>query len=162
MAKLDLALREGSFYVGGNLIEGSLGIRDGLIVDIASDDSSIGDAKVDVPLEGKIVVPGLIDMHVHCRDLDHGYKETFTTATRAAAAGGVTTICDMPNTLPPTTTAERYREKVAVAKDQVYVDFAIWGGGVNVEEIAGIAAEGAIGYKIGSSSRTTGSYLTYS
>ena len=148
MPKLDLALREGMFYVGGQFIEGSLGIRDGRIVDIASDGSSVGDARVDVPLEGKIALPGLIDMHVHCRDLDHGYKETFTTATRAAAAGGVTTVCDMPNTLPPTTTAERYREKLAVAKDQVYVDFSIWGGGVNVEEIPRIAAEGAIGYKI--------------
>lgn len=148
MTQLDLALREGVFYVGGSLIEGSLGIRDGKIVDIASDDRCIGNAKRDVRLDGKLAVPGLIDMHVHCRDLDHGYKETYTTATRAAAAGGVTTICDMPNTLPPTTTGARYREKVAVARDQVYVDFAIWGGGVNVEEIPRIAEEGAIGYKI--------------
>jgi dihydroorotase (multifunctional complex type) len=136
------------FYVGGSLIKGSLGVRDGRIVNIASDDSSIGNADVDIDLGGKLALPGLIDMHVHCRDLEHGYKETFTTATRAAAAGGVTTICDMPNTIPPTTTAQRYREKIALASDQVYVDYSIWGGGVDLAEIPGIAAEGAIGYKI--------------
>jgi dihydroorotase len=147
LAKLDVALREGVFYVDGSLIEGDLGIKDERIVTISSSGAEL-DASANVPLNGKLVLPGLIDMHVHCRDLEHSYKETFATATRAAAAGGVTTICDMPNTVPPTTTAERYREKIALASGQVYVDYSIWGGGVDTSQIPGIAAEGAIGYKI--------------
>ena len=147
MAKLDLALRDGMLYVGGALLQGSLGVRDGCIVSVVTDGASLGDADTNILLDGKLALPGVIDMHVHCRDLDHGYKETFATATRAAAAGGVTTICDMPNTVPPTTTAKRYREKIALASPQVYVDYAIWGGGVDLGEIPGIAAEGAIGYK---------------
>ena len=148
MAKLDLALHDGRFYIAGNLVEGSLGIRDGRIVSFAIDGTGLGSADRDIGLGGKLVLPGLIDMHVHARDLDHGYKETFLTASRAAAAGGVTTFCDMPNTIPPTTTAQRYREKIALASPQVHVDYSIWGGGVDTSEVPGIAAEGAIGYKI--------------
>ncbi|MGE4247960.1 MAG: dihydroorotase family protein [Parvibaculaceae bacterium] len=148
MPKLDLALRGGKIFIEGRLIEGHIGIRNEKIVAVTTSDGGMPDAKQEIDAHGRVILPGVIDMHVHCRDLDHAYKETFTTATRAAAAGGVTLVCDMPNCVPPTTTAQRYREKIALAEPQVYVDYSIWGGGVDTDEIGNIAAEGAIGYKI--------------
>lgn len=145
---LDLTLRNGLLCLPDQLVQGTVEIKDGKIVGLWLGEGIPPRSAETIDLGGKVVLPGLIDMHVHCRDLEHSYKEDFATATRAAAAGGVTTVCDMPNTIPPTTTATRYREKVQIGAQRAYVDYAIWGGGVNVEEIPGIAAEGAIGYKI--------------
>jgi dihydroorotase len=64
-------------------------------------------AEETIPANRLIALPGLIDAHVHLRDMQLAYKETFQTGTRAAAAGGYTTVIDMPNTQPPTTSAAR-------------------------------------------------------
>ncbi|XP_037071497.1 allantoinase-like isoform X2 [Pollicipes pollicipes] len=76
-----------------------------------------------------VVMPGLVDSHVHVNEPGRTEWEGFTSATRAAAAGGITTIVDMPlNSIPPTTTPENLAAKLDAAKDQCFVDVAFWGG----------------------------------
>ncbi len=78
-----------------------------------------------------MLLPGLVDTHVHVNEPGRTDWEGFATATRSAAAGGVTTIVDMPlNSIPPTTTIAGLEEKQEVARDQVWVDVGFWGGAV--------------------------------
>lgn len=76
---------------------------------------------------GLVALPGLIDGHVHFREPGLTHEETWLTGTRAAVFGGVTTVLDMPNTLPPTDSEERAREKLALADLTAYCDFGIFG-----------------------------------
>jgi allantoinase len=99
----------------------------------------------DLPL-----LPGVVDSHVHVNEPGRTEWEGFATATRAALAGGVTTICDMPlNSSPVTTTTGALRAKVAAAAGQCAVDVAFWGGAVpgNLSEFAGLLDAGVIGFK---------------
>ena len=97
-------------------------IRDGKVQKIAPD---ITEAEAEViDAAGKVVMPGLIDLHVHLREPGFEYKETIATGSRAAAHGGVTTICPMPNTNPVIDSAERVRDLLDRAKDAPY--FAGW------------------------------------
>src|SRR4029077_11708843 len=85
----------------------------------------------DVDLGDLVLLPGLVDTHVHVNEPGRTEWEGFATAPRAAAAGGVTTICDMPlNSLPPTTTVAALEEKRAAAAGKCSVDVAFWGGAV--------------------------------
>jgi dihydroorotase len=97
---------------------------------------------------GLTVLPGLIDMHVHLREPGQTHKEDFGSGSSAAAAGGFTAIGDMPNTIPPTTTAERLDAKRRLAVGASRVDFAIWGGAGTGERIAELSRAGAAGIKV--------------
>ena len=100
--------------------------------------------------EDSIIMPGLVDTHVHINEPGRTEWEGFATATRAAAAGGVTTLVDMPlNSIPPTTTAEGLRAKVAAAGDQCSVDLGFWAGVIpgNTGELSMLFAMGAVGFK---------------
>lgn len=77
---------------------------------------------------GKFLIPGLIDTHVHFRSPGHPHKEDWTTGSRAAVSGGVTTVCDMPNTNPPTLTRVEWEEKRALAAAESRCDFGLWVG----------------------------------
>ncbi|UPM44111.1 dihydroorotase [Halocatena salina] len=77
--------------------------------------------------EGKLLLPGMIDTHVHFREPGASHKETWTTGSKSAAAGGVTTVVDQPNTDPPTTTPQAFEEKRELAQAS-YVDFGLNGG----------------------------------
>lgn len=97
-----------------------------------------------------IVMPGLVDTHVHVNEPGRTEWEGFGTATRAAAAGGVTTIVDMPlNSIPATTTLDGLKTKLAAARDQLHVDVAFWGGVVpgNTAELAKLWEAGVVGFK---------------
>jgi allantoinase len=96
------------------------------------------------------VLPGLVDSHVHINEPGRTEWEGFRTATHAAAAGGYTTLIDMPlNNLPETTSVENLRLKQSVACGQCVVDYGFWGGVVadNQEHIGGLASAGVLGYK---------------
>lgn len=96
------------------------------------------------------VMPGLVDTHVHVNEPGRTEWEGFETATRAAAAGGVTTIVDMPlNSIPATTTVEGLRTKKKAARGKAWVDCGFWGGLVpgNAGELKGLLEEGALGFK---------------
>src|SRR4029077_13232855 len=98
----------------------------------------------------RVVMPGLVDTHVHVNEPGRAEWEGFTTATRAAAAGGVTTLLDMPlNCLPPTTNREALHDKAEAAAGRLFVDVGFWGGfvGDNGDELRPLAAAGVFGFK---------------
>jgi allantoinase len=104
---------------------------------------------VDAP-DSAILMAGLVDSHVHVNEPGRTDWEGFETATRAAAAGGITTIVDMPlNSIPPTTTRAGFAEKLAAAKNKCSVDVGFWGGVVpgNTSDLAGLLDAGVVGFK---------------
>jgi len=113
--------------------------------------SAWADAGPDVQDFGELaILPGIVDTHVHLNEPGRTEWEGFATATRAAAAGGVTTLVDMPlNSIPPTTTREAFAAKRDAAKGQCAVDVGFWGGVVpgNQRELAGLVADGVRGFK---------------
>ncbi|MEU3726714.1 allantoinase AllB [Streptomyces sp. NPDC031705] len=97
-----------------------------------------------------VLLPGLVDTHVHVNDPGRTEWEGFWTATRAAAAGGITTILDMPlNSLPPTTTVDNLRVKQEVARTKAHVDVGFWGGALpdNVKDLRPLHDAGVFGFK---------------
>ncbi|HEX3713736.1 MAG TPA: amidohydrolase family protein, partial [Trebonia sp.] len=124
-------------------------VRDGRIEAVGDYDLQ-ADADRTVDLGDLPLLPGLVDSHVHVNEPGRTEWEGFATATRAALAGGVTTICDMPlNSSPVTTTVDALRVKVAAATGQCAVDVAFWGGAVpgNLPEIKPLLDAGVIGFK---------------
>lgn len=102
-----------------------------------------------IDASGLYLLPGLIDTHVHLRDPARPDRETFETGTAAAAAGGVTTICEMPTSDPPVNTAFRLRDRAAALAPKAYVDYCLYGGAgpENIQEIDGMASAGAVAFK---------------
>jgi allantoinase len=103
-----------------------------------------------IDAEDRVVSPGLVDTHVHVNEPGRADWEGFDTATRAAAAGGITTLVDMPlNAIPATTGVAALESKRQAAVSQCWVDVGFWGGIVpgNAAEIAGLAEAGVCGYK---------------
>jgi allantoinase len=108
------------------------------------------DAASDVDLGDLALLPGLVDTHVHVNEPGRTEWEGFATATRAAAAGGVTTICDMPlNSLPPTVSVAALYGKRAAAAGKCWVDVAFWGGAVpgNQDALRPLHQAGVTGFK---------------
>jgi allantoinase len=107
----------------------------------------------DCPLEDvgdRVILPGLVDAHVHINEPGRTDWEGFATATRAAAAGGVTTLVDMPlNSSPVTTTADAFAQKLAAAEGKLWVDCGFYGGVVagSAQHIEPLAAAGVLGFK---------------
>jgi allantoinase len=104
----------------------------------------------EVDLDDLALLPGLVDSHVHVNEPGRTEWEGFATATRAAAAGGVTTICDMPlNSLPPTISVAALAQKRAAAAGQCWVDVAFWGGAVpgNADSLRPLHDAGVVGFK---------------
>jgi len=99
------------------LVTASILIREGKIARIARHISK--DDRETLRTDGLVAFPGMIDAHVHLRDMDLSYKEDFTTGTAAAAAGGFTTVLDMPNTIPPTDSATRLHVKMERANRKI-------------------------------------------
>ncbi|MFP3987109.1 allantoinase AllB [Streptomyces sp. E11-3] len=97
-----------------------------------------------------VLLPGLVDTHVHVNDPGRTEWEGFWTATRAAAAGGITTLVDMPlNSLPPTTTVDNLRTKQEVARSKAHIDIGFWGGALpdNVQDLKPLHDAGVYGFK---------------
>ncbi|MEV5324196.1 allantoinase AllB [Nonomuraea sp. N2-4H] len=107
-------------------------------------------AAEDVDLRDLVLLPGLVDSHVHVNEPGRTHWEGFACATRAAAAGGVTTIVDMPlNSLPPTVSTEALEIKLRAAEGQCHVDTAFWGGAIpgNLKELRPLHERGVRGFK---------------
>ncbi|WP_084270674.1 dihydroorotase [Methanobrevibacter cuticularis] len=131
-----LVNKSGSYYVS---------VNDGKIANISKQPLK---ADVEIDINEKFVLPGLIDPHVHFRDPGLTYKESFKSGSFAAANGGFTTIIDMPNTVPQTNTAENFKEKMKIAKNKSIVDFGLHSGINNLEEIKKIAELKPSSFKI--------------
>lgn len=98
----------------------------------------------------KVIMPGLVDAHVHLNEPGRTEWEGFATGTQAAAAGGVTTVVDMPlNAIPPTTTVANFQLKIAAAQAQTWVDVGFWGGMVpdNLNDLRPLIRMGVRGFK---------------
>ena len=133
----------------GGVEAASLEIRDGRIIAIGPFDRATEEANV-FDVGDKYVLPGFVDTHVHINEPGRTEWEGFRTATRAAAAGGYTTLVDMPlNNLPETTTVSNLRLKQSAACGQCMVDYGFWGGVVadNQAHVGALASAGVLGYK---------------
>jgi dihydroorotase (multifunctional complex type) len=147
MTTCELVVANGMVISHDCAFRGSIGIRDGKIIALA-DKGQILDGEEVIDAQGHIVMPGVVDAHVHLRDPGLTHKEDFATGTRAAAKGGVTTVADMPNTNPPITTTERFVHKRDGVAEKAYVDYALWAGATDPDELEGFADAGAAGYKV--------------
>ncbi|WP_291046892.1 amidohydrolase family protein [Herbiconiux sp.] len=146
----DLAIRADAVLIDGEWRPAVVAVRDGVIAALAEHDEEVpAHAVVTLP-EGQVLVPGIVDTHVHVNEPGRTEWEGFATATRAAAAGGVTTIVDMPlNSIPPTTTLEGLEAKRAAAGPQASVDVGFWGGAVpsNLGALEPLWNAGVFGFK---------------
>jgi allantoinase len=133
----------------GHATPAAIHIRDGRIERLSDYDDVEPGAPID-DYGDLVLMPGVVDSHVHVNEPGRTEWEGFETATRAAAAGGVTTIVDMPlNSIPPTTSVEALHAKVAAMEGKCSVDVGLWGGAVpgNAEELRAMLAAGALGFK---------------
>lgn len=127
----------------------SVWIRGGRIERVGAPDEVPSGAPVQ-DLDEMVLMPGIVDTHVHVNEPGRTEWEGFESATRAAAAGGITALVDMPlNSVPATTTREGLRAKVEAARGRCHVDAGFWGGVVpgNVGELAGLWQDGVLGFK---------------
>ena len=106
---VDIVVKNGTLVLPSGLWEGSLIIDEGKIIGIMKSSEPKADRVINAA--GKYVLPGMVDMHVHLRDPGNPERENFESGTRAAAAGGVTTVMDMPNTIPATVTVKALRRR---------------------------------------------------
>ncbi len=113
---MSLLIKNGKIVVGEELVEKNILITDSIIKEISNEVVTV-DKVIDA--SGNIILPGIIDAHVHFREPGLTHKEDFFTGSKAAVAGGVTTILDMPNTKPATTTAELLEQKRKLAKKSI-------------------------------------------
>jgi dihydroorotase len=149
MTTADLIIRGGKVVSPDSVVEASVAIKDGLILAIGAD-AAMPQAREELDARGLHVLPGAIDVHVHFRDPGYPHKEDFKTGTAAAAFGGVTTVFDMPNTIPPTGTAEVLAAKHRIAGASAHVDFGLYGllGEDTIAHVPALVAGGVIGFKL--------------
>ena len=151
MSAPDLIVR-GKRVFAGDAAEptpAAIHIQHGVIISVtAFDDAPSGSSIYEAGDD--LVMPGIVDTHVHINEPGRADWEGFTSATRAAAAGGVTTLIEMPlNSIPATTTASAFREKLAAAAGKLWVDTGFWGGVVpgNLQDLGPLWQEGVFGFK---------------
>ena len=136
---LEGAFRPAAVVIEGDRIADVVGVRD-----------RVAGGRAAIVPDDAVLLPGLVDSHVHVNEPGRTEWEGFRSATLAAAAGGVTTIVDMPlNSLPPTTTAGALAVKRAAAAPSAYIDIGFWGGAVpdNLGALAPLHAAGVFGFK---------------
>jgi dihydroorotase len=148
MTTADLVIRSGKVVSPDSVIEASVAIKDGKIISVG-DDATMPPARETLDAKGMHLLPGAIDDHVHFRDPGYPHKEDFASGTIAAAFGGVTTVFDMPNTIPPTGTPEILASKLAMAAGKAHIDFGLYGllGEDTIEHVPELA-KGVIGFKL--------------
>ena len=144
----DLLIKGGRLVTPDCTFAADIAVRDGLIL-ACGDPSSMPPAREVIDAGGRFVLPGAIDSHVHFREPGYTHKEDWHTGTAAAAAGGVTTVFEMPNTNPPTGTVAALKDKLDRAGRQAHVDFGIYGllDEDNVDELDALIDNGAAAFK---------------
>lgn len=123
----DLVVVNGTLVSGDGRRAADLAVRDGLVAAVEPPGQLRGLGAQELDARGLLVLPGLIDAHVHFRQPGLEHEEDWQSGTRAAVFGGVTTVVDMPNTIPPTATMEAARHKLALAGTRAYCDYGIYG-----------------------------------
>src|SRR6185503_12724970 len=146
----NLVIRGPRVVLPDSIVPASIHIVDNTIVAVSSYENVPEGCELIEANEASLVMAGLVDTHVHINEPGRTEWEGFATATRAAAAGGVTTLVDMPlNSIPPTTTLAGLAEKFAAARGKCSVDVGFWGGVVpgNAGELAALNDMGVVGFK---------------
>ena len=142
-----ILVRDADIWNGRDFTKGSVLIENGEIKRIARRITNDGIQTFDA--SGLKALPGLVDVHVHLRDMELAYKEDFATGTAAAAAGGFTSVLDMPNTVPPTDSASRLIEKQRVAAQKTNVNVGFHAAALSdSSEIYDLAQAGAFSLKL--------------
>ena len=144
----DLIIRGRNVVLPDGIGAHSIHVRDGVIEAVRGYDNVAGGELIDAG--DAVVMPGLVDTHVHINSPGRTDWEGFESATRAAAAGGVTTLVDMPlNSIPATTTLAAFKTKIDDAKTGCFVDVGFWGGVVpgNTGELRAMHEAGVVGFK---------------
>jgi dihydroorotase (multifunctional complex type) len=144
----DTILTNTKAYINKEIVDCSIAVDDGKIFKIGKE-ANMPKAQTKVDLKNLLVLPGLIDAHVHLRGQGKAYKEDFYSGTAAAAAGGITTVLDMPNNDPVTMSAETLKNRMAEAKKKTLVNVGFYSElPRSMDEITRIVEEGAIAFKL--------------
>lgn len=145
----DLVINNGIVVTPDSAVPASVAIKDEKIIAVGAADA-MPPAKETLDASGLHVLPGAIDVHVHFRDPGYPNKEDWESGTAAAAFGGVTTVFDMPNTIPPTGNAEILAAKHKIAAEKAHVDFGLYGllGEDTIENVPDLVEGGVIGFKL--------------
>ena len=154
-----MILKNANIYYNGKLNKGAILIKDGIIKSIYKKSKKKkfflfredNEDQIEVDCEERCVIPGIIDIHSHLRDMGQSDKETFYSGTKAAASSGITSVFTMPNTNPPAISAEQIQKWKSMAKNNIFVDVGFISGvpmSIDEEEIKKILKLGIIGFKI--------------
>jgi len=146
MSKLDLVIKSDKIFTDGRLIDGYIGIKNGIIVAISKEKLEANEV---IDAEGKMVLPGTVDPHVHIRAPGHDERETFESGSKDAALGGVTTIIEMPISSPPPYSPEIVENRMTIADKEVVVDIAFFGaaGTDQLRDIIPCSKSGIVAFK---------------
>ncbi|MGW5033406.1 allantoinase AllB [Streptomyces nigra] len=150
MSDVELVLRSTRVITPEGTRPASVAVAAGKITAVLPYDAGVPSGARLEDLGDDVLLPGLVDTHVHVNDPGRTEWEGFWTATRAAAAGGITTLVDMPlNSLPPTTTVDHLRVKRKTAADKAHVDVGFWGGALpgNTGDLRPLHEAGVFGFK---------------
>ncbi|MEU4149236.1 allantoinase AllB [Streptomyces sp. NPDC026659] len=150
MSDAELALRSTHVVTPEGVRAATVTVAAGTVTAVLPYDAPLPDATRLEELGDHALLPGLVDTHVHVNDPGRAEWEGFRTATRAAAAGGITTLVDMPlNSLPPTTTTAHLEVKRAAAHGRTHIDVGFWGGALpgNVKDLRPLHEAGVFGFK---------------
>lgn len=153
---VDLLLENAKIHTSRGIVEAGLAIEDGHIFKVAKK-ANLPKASAKLNLKENLVLPGLIDAHVHLRGQQLAYKEDFVSGTSAAAAGGVTLTLDMPNNEPVTMSSKSLKERMRLAKTKAIVNVAFFSAFPKyLTEMRSIVDIGAVGFKLYMSERIGG------
>jgi allantoinase len=145
----DLAISGKNICTPTGIMAGVVLVKDGVIADVVPNQPR-GASKQEIDIGDRVLMPGIVDPHVHLNEPGRTEWEGFATGTRSAAAGGITTLVDMPlNSTPVTTTADAFDKKAAAAVNQLQVNCGFWGGIIpgNRAAIEQLIDKGVLGFK---------------
>lgn len=145
----DLVITGGQVVTHETIRPAAIAVKDGLIVAVGEEDAMPA-ARQTFDATGLHILPGAIDVHVHFRDPGYTHKEDFESGTAAAAFGGVTTVFDMPNTIPTVADAASLAEKHAIASAKAHVDYGLYAvlGEESLANVPTLVEGGIIGFKL--------------
>ena len=148
MSERERVIRSSRVVLPDGVRPAAIVVRDGAIADIY--DPKVGTSTQAIDFQDSVVMPGIVDTHVHINEPGRTEWEGFESATMSAAAGGVTTLIEMPlNSIPATTTLNAFNQKIAAAQGKLFIDVGFWGGVVpgNLAELAKLFEHGVFGFK---------------
>jgi dihydroorotase len=150
----DLIIKNGNCFIDDNLVSTDIAIKDKKIVKIGK---NLTDAKEIIDASGLTVLPGCIDTQTHFREPGSTDTEDLHSGSRAAIAGGITSVFEMPNTNPPTSNMKEFQRKLDLAKNRMYCNYAFYFGATadNAHDLASLESlEGCCGIKLFAGSST--------